>query len=247
MTNRRPVQTGLLSFSIDGKQVPVTIVRSNRRRRTVSFSVADGGVLVRSPQGTSVAFIRTALELRSDWLSRQLVAQEDRPEIEDGSSIPWLGERLRLQVHADPTRRRSSLHRRDGVLDAVVPESLRESERPAVLARLAASWYRAEAARLLPPLVERLVTATGLRPTRVLIRTQRSRWGSCAADGTIRLSWRLVMLPQEMVEDVVLHELVHLRHRNHGAGFWAALELLRPGAKQRARELRRASRALPEF
>lgn len=247
MSDTRPAHAGLLSVSINGNQVPVTIVRSTRRRRSVSFSVAGGGVLVRSPQRTPLRFIRDALELRADWLARQLAAQDRRPEIEDGAELPFLGGRLHLQVRVSPNRRRSSARRENDVLEVVVPARLGEEELRGVLVRHVSNWYRTEAARIVPPLVECLATMTGLRPSRVLIRTQRSRWGSCAADGTVRLSWRLVMLPQSLIEDVVLHELVHLSHRNHAAGFWADLEQLAPGARQRARQLRSAARALPQI
>lgn len=247
MTKRRPADAGLLSLVIDGAPVPVTIVRSSRRTRTVSFSVGGGGIVVRSPEGTPVAFIRNALELRSEWIGRQLAAQQRRPAIEDGGELPYLGGSLRLSVRPVATRRRCTVRRADDVLEVTLPESLEGTAIADVLSGTVAAWYRSEGARFLPGVADHLIRATGLQPAGVLVCTQRSRWGSCAADGTIRLSWRLMMLPEPLVEDVVLHELTHLQHKHHGPAFWAALEKLAPGARQRARELRRMSRALPRL
>lgn len=247
MTKRRPADAGLLSLVIDGATVPVTIVRSSRRTRTVSFSVGGGRIVVRSPERTPVAFIRSALELRSEWIGRQLVTQQRRPTIEDGGEVPYLGGSLRIRVHPVAARRRCTVRRDGEALDVALPEGLEAAAFADALSGAVAAWYRAEAGRLLPGVAERLIRATGLESSRVLVVTQRSRWGSCSADGTIRLSWRLVMLPERLVEDVVLHELTHLRHKHHGPAFWAALELLAPGARQRARELRGISRALPQL
>ncbi|MGI4955858.1 MAG: M48 family metallopeptidase, partial [Janthinobacterium lividum] len=68
----------------------------------------------------------------------------------------------------------------------------------------------------------------GLRPRRVVVKDTRTRWGSCTADGTVMLSWRLLLAPEAVQRYVVAHEVAHLRHMNHGERFWALVRELTP-------------------
>ena len=70
--------------------------------------------------------------------------------------------------------------------------------------------------------------ALGVRWTRIEIRDQRSRWGSCSTRGTLSFNWRLVLAPFEVLDYVVVHELCHLREPNHSRRFWKLVESRRP-------------------
>ena len=69
----------------------------------------------------------------------------------------------------------------------------------------------------------------GVRWSRIVIRDQRSRWGSCSTRGTLSFNWRLVLAPFEVLDYVVVHELCHLREPNHSHRFWRLVESRRPG------------------
>jgi predicted metal-dependent hydrolase len=73
---------------------------------------------------------------------------------------------------------------------------------------------------------------------RIYIRNQRTRWGSCSSKNNISLNSKLAHLPKKLIEYVLLHELVHLKYRNHGKNFWKELEDLLPDARSRAAELK---------
>jgi hypothetical protein len=72
--------------------------------------------------------------------------------------------------------------------------------------------------------VEELARSHGSAVRRVVIRNQKTRWGSCSCNGTISLNWRLVQLPPHVRDYIILHELMHLRHLNHSNNFWAEVE-----------------------
>src|SRR5262249_15415901 len=68
--------------------------------------------------------------------------------------------------------------------------------------------------------------------TRVLVRTQRSRWGSCSVRKTISLNWRLIQAPPSVRDYLILHELMHLHEMNHSRRFWNLVETACPGYAQ---------------
>jgi predicted metal-dependent hydrolase len=80
--------------------------------------------------------------------------------------------------------------------------------------------------------------------TRVSIRNQRSRWGSCGPDGHICLNWRLVRMPPAVRDYVIVHELMHLRRMDHSAAYWALVAAACPDYQAARRWLREHGRGL---
>jgi len=87
---------------------------------------------------------------------------------------------------------------------------------------------RRAARELVAMLIEEEAPEIGVEPSRVQIRDQRSRWGSCSTRGTLSFNWRLVLAPFEVLDYVVVHELCHLREPNHSRRFWKLVETRRP-------------------
>ncbi|MDA8163609.1 MAG: DUF45 domain-containing protein [Desulfobacteraceae bacterium] len=83
-----------------------------------------------------------------------------------------------------------------------------------------------------------LAVRHGFRFGRVSVRCQKSRWGSCSARNDISLNRKLLALPPELMDFVLLHELVHTRIKNHGPEFWAELERVAGSAREKAARLR---------
>lgn len=104
-----------------------------------------------------------------------------------------------------------------------------ETERAALLAR---------AKEELPRRVAYWSGVTGLVPTGVKITSARTRFGSCSGKNSLCFSWRLMQYPAEAIDLVVVHELCHIAHPNHGAGFYALLESILPDWRARMKLLR---------
>lgn len=97
---------------------------------------------------------------------------------------------------------------------------------------------RAQAKKELPPRLAELAAQHGFKYNKVFIKNNISNWGSCSSLGNINLNLRLVELPSELQDYVMLHELCHLRYLNHGREFHALLESVCPGHRALARQLR---------
>jgi predicted metal-dependent hydrolase len=97
---------------------------------------------------------------------------------------------------------------------------------------------RAAAETTLPQRLLALAEAHGLRVTRISIRNQRTRWGSCGRDGHITLNWRLVLMPDAVRDYVLIHELMHLRRLDHSPAFWRLVEAACPDYRDARRWLK---------
>lgn len=97
---------------------------------------------------------------------------------------------------------------------------------------------RARAARELPPRLFELAAEYGLTVSRVSIRNQRWRWGSCSPKGHICLNWRLVRMPDWVRDYVLIHELMHLKRMDHSVKFWKLVERACPEYREARRHLR---------
>ncbi len=136
-----------------------------------------------------------------------------------------------------------------GGLEVFIPHHLHENH-PEVRAFIAKA--RARLADQVPPvpdertsaadvlaLVDHWAARIGVQPARVQMRDMTRKWGSCSSRGTVTLNTRLCWLDRHLVEYVVCHELVHLRHLNHSRQFWDALAQYLPDYRQREAELHR--------
>jgi predicted metal-dependent hydrolase len=98
----------------------------------------------------------------------------------------------------------------------------------------------------LPPRLTALAASLDLseRLTRITIRNQRTRWGSCGRDGHITLNWRLMLMPDWVRDYVLVHELMHLRRMDHSLQYWALVEAAYPNYRAARAWLRANGRAL---
>jgi len=110
-----------------------------------------------------------------------------------------------------------------------------DARRPAAVDR----QLRTAAAQELPPQIMALAARHGLTVNRVTIRNQRSRWGSCSSRGHITLNFRLMLMPPEVREYILIHELMHLKQANHSIRFWRLVEAACPGFRDAERWLKK--------
>jgi len=216
-----------------GERIAYTLRRS--RRRTIGFTIDDRGLTVAAPRWIGQREIDAALVERADWIVRKLVdwrdytRRRDRTAIrwEDGATMPFLGRTLVLRI--DPGHRGKPRLVGDELHLGLPPQAGADQLRDRVQA-----WLQQCAREHFAERIAHFAREHGMRPTRWALSSARTRWGSCGADGAIRLNWRLMHFPPEIVDYVIAHELAHLRELNHGPQFWSTVGELFPDW-QRAR------------
>lgn len=202
--------------------VPVQLKRS-ARRRTVTLRVQPGAVTVHAPTRTPLDLIQAFVEAKRGWAEGHLAryaAQATPPApLADGTPLPFFGETLVLRLVPGtraPVRRGPEVHVPPGDSDH--------------LTRMVEAWYRRAALPELRALTEEYAHALGAsdRLGQVHLSRARTRWGSCTAQGDIRLHWVLARAPREVAAYVALHEAAHLLEFNHSPRYWAHVSRLMP-------------------
>lgn len=78
---------------------------------------------------------------------------------------------------------------------------------------------------------------------KISIRNQKTRWGSCSQKGNLNYNYKVALLPDELADYIVVHELCHLKELNHGGNFWQEVKNILPNYKERARRIKKLSRS----
>jgi predicted metal-dependent hydrolase len=217
LTPRRQDPAGPLR--VGSRLVPLLLVRHVRARRYLLRLRPDGTARVTIPRGGTPAEARAFVERNHVWLEAQFKKHQARPQHPVqwllGSEIFFRGETVRIEAAADGQIRFGS--------ETLKVVDLAADLRPAIEKHL-----RSLAARELPPRVMAFAAQHQLSLAHVIVRNQKSRWGSCSRHRTLSLNWRLIQTPEFVRDYVILHELAHLRQMNHSDRFWQEVERLCP-------------------
>ncbi|MDR3534711.1 MAG: SprT family zinc-dependent metalloprotease [Rhodopila sp.] len=195
--------------------------RSSRARRvSLRIDPTGGAVVVTLPTRATRKAGMALLMGHADWVSDRLAALPDAVAFVDGAMVPICGVPHRIR-HAPAARGGAFL----------LDQELHVTGAVEFLSRRVRDFLRQEARRRLGALVMAKAGLIGTIPRRVTMKDTTSRWGSCAPDKSLALSWRLVMAPSFVQDYVVAHEVAHLRHMNHGPRFWSLVDELTPHTK----------------
>jgi predicted metal-dependent hydrolase len=198
--------------------MPIVYRRHARARNYVLRLQLDKTVMVTVPRKGTKKFAREFVAGRKSWLEKQWRILETRrtpPQVlRPGMEILLQGRPVALELRRDGERwelqfgpERAPVAHPDGNLRPALERHLRNAAR-VLLAR-----RTLELARAHPSNVKQIV-----------VRNQKSRWGSCSCNGTISLNWRLIQLPDHVRDYIIIHELMHLRELNHSSRFWREVE-----------------------
>jgi hypothetical protein len=204
-------------IEILSQPVPILYRRHARARNYVLRLRADKTVVVTIPRHGGKGFAREFVASRKAWLEKQwrILQTRRRPpqDLRPGMEILLHGHAVVLEVR----------HNGRGWELRAGPEQTPLSAPDGNLRPALEHHLRAAAKALLTGRVGQLAREHGANVNRVVVRNQKSRWGSCSCRGTISLNWRLIQLPEAVRDYIIVHELMHLRHLNHSPRFWTAV------------------------
>ena len=223
------------------------VVRESRRARRLSVRVFHSGrVEIVVPPRTPPNAVRRFVERYRDWIDRKRAEAREKaapPEPFPPRQIEFAasGEQWRVHLAGGPGRPRASV-----AAQGLLVISGNAADAPAAREALR-QWLLERAREVLVPVLDSCASELGLRYERVLVRRQRTRWGSCSARGTISLNCCLLFQRPPVVRYLCIHELAHTRHMNHSRRFWQCVARYCPDYEKLDRELLDGWRRVPSW
>lgn len=214
----------------------VTFVK-NRRSKNIKISVKpDRSVRVSFPFYVSASEATQFLMKNIDWIT----GQQQKFEIKKGIiEVGQFQTKLHTVQITEATENKTKIN---GSLIEISLADLNSERSRTYLENVVVGIYRYEAKKLLPPKLAELALSHGFQFSKISIRNNKRNWGSCSSKNNISLNLQMMKLPDELIDYILLHELVHTKIKNHGPGFWQKLdELTNFKARELSRQVRKYS------
>ena len=222
------------------RKIAYRLYRGHRRRlRIVVYP--DLSVDVFAPRTATDFNIHEAVKKKAPWISRSIDDLESYHPLPtpkqyiSGETLVYLGRQYRLKVE-NGNREPAKLHGR-----FLYVRTKKKSDTKDVK-RAVDEWYRKRAIEILGRYTEKcyvVASRHGISEPVINVRSMRSRWGSCSPAGRITLNLKLVQLPVQCIEYVIMHELCHLKYPNHSRQFYSFLTRCLPDWRKRKETLDR--------
>jgi predicted metal-dependent hydrolase len=232
-----------------GKHKIPYVVRTSHRATRYHISISHNGLEVVLPPGIPPEKAESLLRKNSTWILTHWkkifrnLRRADIPTLPK-NSILYRGILTPIQMGTDPAlKSKAVVEHRAGSLLVRVPDDIKRLPQKVIT-----QWLVAQARILVDQRVDHFSHAFGLHPKKITIRNQRTRWGSCSSTRTLSFNWRLVMVPPDVLDYIIIHELSHMDVPNHSVRFWSLVASRCPAYKKHRLWLKRNSFLLqPNF
>ncbi len=226
---KKPAELTADALRVGLSSVPLLFVHHPRARRYLLRLRPDGVARVTIPRRGTVSAARDFASRNIGWLEQQFQLQANQLKNPAtwalGTEILFRGELVRIEPDVGGLIRFGT--------GRMKVSAAQTDLRPAIQKHL-----RNLASQELPFRVMELAALHGVNVSRVTVRDQKSRWGSCSRRGTISLNWRLIQAPAFVSDYIILHELAHRRHMNHSNKYWQEVAHLYPNYLEAERWLK---------
>ena len=202
------------------------LIRSRKRRKTISLHIKeDGKIIVNAPYRTPKWEIEKFVEEKQSWIVKK-ISEKDRSirraekEFVPGEEFLYLGELYPLEIQ--------DTHKEDHPLKLSFGKFILDKDHIEEARDLFVQWYKTEAKQRIMERVDYYSKRLQLFPKGVKVTSARCRWGSCSRDNRLSFSWRIIMASFSIIDYILIHELVHIKEKNHSKRFWSYLESVLP-------------------
>ena len=223
--------------------IPYDITYSARRKSISIVVHHTKRVEIKAPTGTPASYIHCLAGKKVAWIAKRLAILDSMADLplerkyHDGEVFFFLGNPFKLSVTGNtPT---GGITCNDGYLVVNIPQSLPGHDHQNYVRKLVQEWYRTRADRIIGEKLQEYAVVLGIEPPPFRLRNVRRRWGSCNHKNNLNFNTRLIMAPIDLVEYVVMHELCHIRQKNHSRKFWDSLRDVMPDYQERRERLKR--------
>lgn len=222
-------------------------LRRSDRAKNTRIVVKPGKIEVIAPLKVSERHIKAFVEAQQDWIRAAIQRVADKVQAvpnlapahyADGATVPFQGRQIPLEIKPTAAKTvRIQLHA-DAIFIVYLPANVDRQQSSELIRLSLIRWMKQQARLHAAMLIDKHAQQFGLFPRALRIKTQKSRWGSCGPKNDINLNWLLMLAPPSALEYVVVHELCHIRHKNHSKDFWQLVAEHLPDYQQQRRWLK---------
>jgi len=233
---------GDYSIELRGKEIPYCIRGSSKSKHLKLHISMENGLEVVLPKRGIIfhSSVEKFIFEKQAWVLRNMKKIELVLEESDSRKhkLLFLGREAEIKI-VESNRKTAKAKPENGLLIVRVPVG-----KTSLAGKAITAFYKKQAREIIEKIVLEKSAVMGLRAKRVSIRDQSTRWGSCSSSGTLSFSWRLVAAPRAVIEYLVVHELAHVKHRNHSKRFYSEVERFCPLYRQSEEWLRKKKQFL---
>jgi len=228
-----------------GELLGYSLIRS--RRRTLSVEVKNKKIIVRAPLFLGRRHIEKFLEAKSAWIKTHLKLSPPKDlgkKFADGEEFIVLGKKYQLKLILSSKKGINPVRERDRRIRQgleIFSDRVKVSDgniivkaadlNPKYVRKLIENFYISVLRGEVETICARYKDEFGIAGRRILLKFYRSKWGSCSAKNCLSFNAKLAQAPKEVIEYVVVHELAHLKIKNHSRNFWATVSRFCPDYK----------------
>jgi len=202
--------------------------------------IRNGEVIVTAATRTADRILEAFVAAKAEWITRHLHESQKSNTYDltqPQTPLYWRGERCTIAIERG---KQDQLRIEGGTARFTSTSSPRHEHLLSLLQR----YRKKHAPSILLPRIRYWSDIMDLHPTHVSFRHARTRWGSCSSRNAISLNTHLLMLPDDLIDYVIIHELAHIKHKNHGSDFWNRVSRYASDWKKSRKEIRRYEKYL---
>lgn len=228
----------ILSYEYGTETIEFTV--HYRKRKTLSIKIEPPRTItVFAPMGLPADKIIEMVETKSKWIVKKLFdikemqyLRKDKQYI-NGESFSYLGRNYSLQIIYDENKTTPEAKLDRGKIYVYTNNNDKDAIRGALV-----HFYMNKAKEKIEERIEYYQSCFNPKPSKIIIKDQKSRWGSCNRNRQLRFNFRCIMAPSTVLDYIVVHEMCHMVHMNHSKEFWNLVESILPDYKDRRRLLK---------
>jgi predicted metal-dependent hydrolase len=213
------------------------IHRTNKKIKNITIGLENkSDIIVKTPIGIKSHQLRDIVLSHQHWILNSInkVPAKNKFDFVCGGKLPFLGIKYPIKLIVDENINNPKIILKDDIFYIYYNEN-KNSYDDFVNAFI--KFYKKMAVKIIDPLFDKWCYETKMYPEKISYRKAKRRWGSCSHINNISINYMLLQFPIEAIEYVVLHELCHIKEKNHSKRFWNLVSLYMPDYKQKIKIL----------
>jgi predicted metal-dependent hydrolase len=216
--------------------IPYHIIKS-KRIKTSEIIVDSDRVTIRTPLNKSLSDIHNIISGKAAWILKKqkeykkTIPQIIKPTFEEGSTLPYLGRNYPLRILKHQSE--YSIKFLDGEFTIGIKPSKQSPINTVKIKKLYEDWLIEKAQSIFKHKVEEYSKKLGVKVEAIVIKRLKNRWGSMTKEGSINLNVNLLKAPEDVIDYIILHELCHLKVKEHSYHYWDHVRRYMPNYQEK--------------